>query len=103
MLDLPICARLCHGGPIDPDVIFIAESEELLSGELRTIVRDDGVWNSKEMDDVEEEQHDLLRLDRRDRLSFYLLCKLVYGDKPVGVALGHSLERSNHIEPLDHE
>ena len=42
------------GGPIDPDVVFIVESKELLSSELRAIVHD-GVWDSKVMDDVEEE------------------------------------------------
>ena len=55
------------------------------------------------MDDVEEEQHGLLGLDRGDRPSFYPLCKLVYGDKQVGVALGRFFERSNQIEPPNHE
>ena len=44
-----------YSGPIDTDVVFITESEELLSSELRAIVRDDGVWDSKAMDDVKEE------------------------------------------------
>ena len=43
-----------HGSPIDADVVFIAESKEHLSDELRAIVRDDEVWDSKAMDDVEE-------------------------------------------------
>ena len=81
MLDLPVRLGVCDGGPIDPDVVFIAKSKELLSSELRAIVRDDGVWYSKVMDDVEEEQHGLLGLARGDRPSFYPLCKLVYGDK----------------------
>ena len=68
------------GGPIDPDVVFIIESKEFLVGELCAIVRDDGVWYSKAMDDIKEEQHDLLGLDRGDRSSLYPLCKLVYGD-----------------------
>ena len=55
MLHLPICAGVHHGGPIDVDVVFIAESEELLSSELCAIVRDNGVWDSKAMDDVTEE------------------------------------------------
>ena len=46
---------MCYGGPVDVDVMFIAKSEELLASELCTIVRDDGVWDSKAMDDVEEE------------------------------------------------
>ena len=40
------------GGPIDLDVLFIAESNELLAGELHAVVCDDGVWYSKAMDDV---------------------------------------------------
>ena len=76
------------GGPIDPDVVFIVESKELFFGELHTIVRDDGVWDSKTMNDVEEEKHCLLGFDRGDRPSFYPLCKLIYGDKQVGVAPG---------------
>ena len=55
------------------------------------------------MDDVKEEQHGLLGLNRGDRSSFYPLCKLFYGDKKVRIALGRPLERSNQIEPLDHE
>ena len=55
------------------------------------------------MDDVKEEQHDLLRLDHRDRSSLYPLCKLVYGDKQVCIDLGRPLKRSDQIEPPDHE
>ena len=99
-------ARSCgvhHDGPIDLDVVFIVELEELLSGELRVIVCDDGVWDPKAMDDVREEQHGLLGLDRRDRSSLYPLCKLVYGDKQVCIDLGRPLKRSDQIEPPDHE
>ena len=69
------------GGPINADVVFIIESEELLSGKLRAIVRADGVRDPKAMDDVKEEQHGLLGLDLGDRSSLYPLCKLVYDDK----------------------
>ena len=55
------------------------------------------------MDDVKEEQHGLLGLDRRDRSSLYPLCKLVYGDKQVCIAPERSLERSAYIESPDHE
>ena len=64
MLDLPVCSGVHDGGPIDPNVVFIVESKELLASELRAIVRNDGVWDSEEMDDVEEEQHGLLEFDR---------------------------------------
>ena len=79
------------------DVIFMAESEELLFGKPRAIVHDDGVWDSKAMDNVEEEQHGLLGLDHGDWLSLYPLYKLVYGDKQVRIAPGRSLERSDQI------
>ena len=41
-----------HGGLINADVVFIAALEELLSGELCVVVRDNGVRDSKAMDDV---------------------------------------------------
>ena len=55
MLDLPVRAGVRYGGPINEDVIFIVELEELLSSELRAIVHDDEVWDPKAMDDVKEE------------------------------------------------
>ena len=55
MLDLPIRPGVCDGRPINPDVLFIVESNEFPAGELRAIVCDDGVRYSKAMDDVEEE------------------------------------------------
>ena len=88
-----------YGSPVNVDVVFIIESEELLSGELRTAVRDDGVRDSEVMDDVEEEQHGLLELDRGDRPSFYPLSKLVYGDKQVGVAPGALLRGPTRSSP----
>ena len=44
-----------HGSPIDADVVFIVELEELLPVELCAVVRDNGVRDSKAMGDVEEE------------------------------------------------
>ena len=83
------------GSLIDPDVLFIVESNEFLAGELCVIVHDDGVRYSKVMDDVEEEQHSLFRLDCGDWPSFDPFCELVYGDKQVGVALERLFERPN--------
>ena len=88
-----------HDGPINTGVVFIAESKELLFGELRAVVRDDGVRDPKAMDDVKEEQHGLLGLDRGDRSSLYPLCKLVYGDKQVRIAPERSLERFDISSP----
>ena len=95
MLNLPIHSGVRDGSPIEPDVLFIAESKEFLAGELCVIVHDDGVRYSKVIDDVKEEQHDLLGFDHRDRLSLYPLCKLVYSDKQVRIAPGRPFERSN--------
>ena len=53
--DLPVRPGVRDSRPIDPDVLFIVESNEFPAGELRAIVCDDGVWYSKMMDDVEEE------------------------------------------------
>ena len=84
---------MCDSCPIDSDVLFITEANEFPTGELRAVVCDDGVRYSKAMDDVMEEQHDLLGLDRGDRPSFYPFGKLVYGDEQVGVTSGRPLER----------
>ena len=43
MLNLSVRAGVRHGGLIDVDVVFITKSKELLSGELRDVVHDDGV------------------------------------------------------------
>jgi hypothetical protein len=45
------------------DVVVITEFEELLCCELHAIIHDDGVWDSKAVDDVEEECHGLLGFD----------------------------------------
>ena len=84
---------------MNADLVFIIESEELLPGELCAVVRDNRVWDSKAMDDVEEEQYDLFGLDRGDQPSFYLFRELVYGDKQVHVAPGSSFARSDDINP----
>ena len=68
-----------HSGPIDVDVVFIIELDELFPSELRVIVCDNGVWDSKAMDNVKKEQHGFLKLDHGHRSSLYPLCKLVYG------------------------
>ena len=66
MLDLSVRSGVRDGSPIDSDVLFIVESNEFPTGELRAVVYDNGVWYSKAMDDVEEEQHSLLGLDCGD-------------------------------------
>ena len=55
------------------------------------------------MDDIKEEQHGLLGLDHGDRSGLYPLYKLIYDDKHMRIALERPLERSDQIEPPDHE
>ena len=90
---------MSYGGPIDLDVVFIVELEELLSGELCAIVHDDGVQDSKVMDDIVEEQHGLLELDHGDQSSLYPLCKLVYNDKQVHIAPSALLRGPTRLSP----
>ena len=52
---MPIRLGVRDGGPIDPDVVFIIELKELLSGELRSVVHDNGIQDPKAMYDVKEE------------------------------------------------
>ena len=49
--------------------------------ELRAIVCDNVVQNSKAVDDIEEKLHGLLGFDHGDWPSLYPFHELVYGDK----------------------
>jgi hypothetical protein len=60
---LPIRHGVSHGGPVHPDVVILAEVQELFAGELGAIVGDDGVQDPKAMDDVGEERHRLFGPD----------------------------------------
>jgi hypothetical protein len=41
-----------HDSPVHPDVVILAEVQELSAGELGAVVGDDGVRDPKAMDDV---------------------------------------------------
>ena len=69
MFHLSVCPRVSYGQPGHTDVVVIAECQELVAGELRPIVGDDGVQNPEPVDDISEEQHRLLRFDSIDRTS----------------------------------
>jgi hypothetical protein len=79
-LHLFVCTGVCHGGPVDPYIVVIAESEEFFPCELCVVVHDYGVWDPKAVDDVCEEFNGLLGLDLNDRPGLYPLGELVYGD-----------------------
>ena len=59
------------------DVVVVVECQELVAGELRPIVGDDGVWNPETVDDISEEQHCLLEFDSGDWMSLDPLGELV--------------------------
>jgi hypothetical protein len=66
MFDLPIHPGVCHDYPIHADMVIITEAEELFVGELHAVVGDDGVWDPKVVNDVDKEEHRLLKLDLHD-------------------------------------
>ena len=51
---MSLARSTCHGGPVHPDVVVLAEVQELSAGELGVVVGDDGVWDPEAMDDVGE-------------------------------------------------
>jgi hypothetical protein len=63
MLYLPIRHGVSYGGPVHPDVVVFVEVQELLASELGVVVGDDGVRDTKAMDDVGEERHRLFGPD----------------------------------------
>ena len=65
-------------GPIDPDVVSIIEVQELLPGEVCSVVGDDIVRDTKPIDDDEEELDRLFRADIGDGLRLYPLGELVH-------------------------
>jgi hypothetical protein len=69
-------------------VVVVIELQEFSADELRFVVGDDGIRNSKAVDDIYEEQHRLLRPNFGDRASFDLLGELIHGDEHMRVALG---------------
>jgi hypothetical protein len=59
----PFVLGVSHGGPVHPDVVTLAEIQELSAGELGVVVGDDGVQDPEAMDDVGEECHRLFGPD----------------------------------------
>jgi hypothetical protein len=62
-LYLPIHHGVSYGGPVHPDVVVLAEVQELFASELCAVVGDDGVRDPETMDDVGEECHRLFGPD----------------------------------------
>ena len=80
-------------------MVVIAECHELVAGELRPIVGDDGIWDSEPVDDIRKEQHCLLGFDLGDWTSLDPFGEFVDGYKQMGMASGCLLQRPNHVQP----
>jgi hypothetical protein len=50
----PLGSAPGYGGPVHPDVVILAEVQELSVGELGAVVGDDGVRDPEAIDDVGE-------------------------------------------------
>jgi hypothetical protein len=75
-----------HGDPVHPDVVILAEVQELFAGELGAVVGDDGVWDPKTMDDVGEERHRLFGPDAVQGPDLDPLGEFIDGNQEVRVA-----------------
>jgi hypothetical protein len=102
-LHLPISARVSDRGPVDPDPICVGELQELLPCEFGPVVCDDGVWNTKLVDDVQEELDGLLGVSFGDGFHLNPLGELVHHDKQVSETTSGLLERPDHIKPPNRE
>ena len=72
-LDLTVGARVSDRGPVDSDAVPVTEVQELLPGEVCSMVSDDIVRNAELVDDVVEEFDRLFRADVGDGLGLYPL------------------------------
>ena len=67
------------------------------------MVGDDTVWNTKSIDDVEEELDHLLQVDVGDGVHLYLLGQFVHRYEQVSEAIRGLFEGFDHVEAPDHE
>ena len=102
-LDLTIGTRVPDRGPINPDAVSVIEVQELLPGEVCSVVDDDAVWNTKPIDDVEEELDRLFRVDIGDGLRLYPLGEFVHRYEQVSEAAWGLFMGSDHVEAPDRE
>ena len=77
-LDLTVGMWVPDRGPIDPDVVSVTEVQELLPGEVSSVVSDDTFRNTKTIDDIKEEFDRLFRANVGDRLRLYPLGEFVH-------------------------
>ena len=78
LLDLIVSTWVSDRGPIDPDAVSVIEVQELLLGEVCSVVGDDTVRDTKPINDVEEELDRLFRADIGDGLRLYPLGEFIH-------------------------
>ena len=76
-LDLAVSTQVTDRGPIDSNAVSITEVQELLPGEVCSVVGDDTVRNTELVDHVKEEFDCLFRADVGDGLRLYPLGEFV--------------------------
>jgi len=81
--------------------VSVVELQELSPSELCAVIGDHGVWHSKSLDNIREEQHCLFGLDPSDGSDLNPLGEFVDCDKQVGEAPGRLLQRPDEVETLD--
>ena len=67
------------------------------------MVGDDTIWNTKPIDDVEEELDRLFRADIGDGLRLYPLGEFVHRYEQVSEAARGLFEGFDHVEALEHK
>ena len=90
-------------GTVDPNAVSITEVQELLLGEVSSMVSDDTIRNAEPVDDVKEEFDCLFQTNVGDGLHLYPLGKFVDRYEQMSEAAQALFEGSYHVEALDHE
>jgi hypothetical protein len=100
-LNLPVCLWVSSSGPVQTDVVIVAEVEEFLPSELGFVVGDDRFGYAEAIDDVGEERDRLLGADVDDGSGLDPLRELVDHYEKVGEAPRCLSEWPHHVEVPD--
>jgi hypothetical protein len=81
---------MCDGRPVHTDVVVVAKFQEFSASKLGAIIGDDGVWHSKQVDDVCKEGYGLLYPELPDWACLDPLGEFVHSDQHDNVQPPHS-------------
>jgi hypothetical protein len=98
-LNLPICAGLCDFCSVYPDIVVIAEIQDLLPSELGAIVGDYRVGDPKAEDNVLDKAHCLFGANFSQGPSFDPLSEFVNRDEQVSHTHRCFHEGSQEVQP----